>query len=163
MTFWPQDWTAILVPDAPLAELLVRATAIYWFLYLLMRLAGRRLLSQLAMSDMLVMLLLAVAVREGITGEHYTIGDGVICGVTIVAWNMIIDRLAFHFEWLRKPLRHSPIPIIQDGALLVENARDQLLTRQEIMQRLRNEGLTSIGQVRAAHMEPDGSFSVVPL
>lgn len=163
MTFWPEQWGPIFLPDAPIAELIVRGTALYFFLYVLMRIAGRRLFAQLAMSDILVMLLLAVAVREGITGDHYTVGDAAISAATILAWDVIIDRIAFHFPALRRPLRHRPIPIVKNGALIVENARAQLLTRQEIDARLREAGLTSLEQVEEAYMEPDGKLSVVPV
>lgn len=162
MTFWPTDWSRFLLPDAPIAELLARGTLIYWFLFLLMRLAGRRLLARLAMSDMLVMLLIAVAVREGITGGWRTIGDAVISAGTILAWDMLVDRVAYRFPRIRGPLRHKPLPIILHGELLVGNAREQLLTRQEIRERLHEEGLTRIGQVEAAWMEPDGTLSIVP-
>jgi uncharacterized membrane protein YcaP (DUF421 family) len=162
MSFWPRDWSAILLPDAPIAELLVRGTAIYFFLFVLMRIAGRRLIARLAMSDMLVMLLIAVAVREGITGDYYTLGDAGISAATILTWNLVIDRVAFSVPLLRRPLRHPPVTVIRDGRLLVENARSHLLTRMEIMARLREEGLTSLEQVREANMEPDGQISIVP-
>lgn len=162
MTFWPSDWAAILVPDAPIAELIVRGTLIYAFLYILMRMAGRRLFARLAMADILVMLLIAVAVREGITGEHYTVGDAAISGLTILGWDLIIDRLAFHVPAFRTTLRHKPLPIVKSGRLITANARDQLLTRSEIMARVHEEGLTSLDEVEEAYMEQDGSLSIVP-
>ncbi len=162
MTFWPDAWGPILLPEAPIAELLVRGTAIYVFLYFLMRVSGRRLFSRLAMSDILVMLLIAVAVREGMTGDHYGVGDAAISGATILGWDMLVDRLAYRFEWLRGSLRHQPVPIIRHGQLIVENARDNLLTRPEIMERVRAQGLSSLDQVEEGYLEQDGTFTIVP-
>jgi uncharacterized membrane protein YcaP (DUF421 family) len=162
MEIWPNDWGAILVPEGPVAELLVRGTVMYFFLYVLMRMAGRRLFARLAMSDILVMMLIAVAVREGITGEHYAIGDAMVSGATILAWDIIVDRIAFRFPSLRRTLRHRPVPIVRDGQLIVENARAHLLTRTEIMERVREEGLSALAQVQEAYMEPSGTLSIVP-
>ncbi len=161
MTFWPDSWSAILRPDAPIAELIVRATAIYLFLFVLLRVVGRRLLAGVSMSDILVVFLLAVAVREGISGGHRSVGDAAILAVVILAWDLVIDRLAFHVAWLRKILRQNPTRIIDHGDLLVENARALLLTRADITTKLHEQGVSSHAEVEEAWLEPDGSLSVV--
>jgi uncharacterized membrane protein YcaP (DUF421 family) len=161
MTFWPDSWSAILRPDAPVAELFVRATAIYLFLFVLMRVAGRRLLARFSMSDILVVFLLAVAVREGITGGHRSVGDAAILAVVILAWDLVIDRLAFHVKPLRNLLRHDPTRIIEHGDLLIDNARALLLTRAEITAKLHEQGVSSYAEVEEAWLEPDGRLSVV--
>lgn len=162
MSWWPESWTTVLVPDAPLAELLVRGTAVYFFLYAMMRVAGRRLLGRFSMSDTLVILLIAVALRDGITGPYQTVGDALISGAVILAWDLVVDRIAFHSDRARPILRHRSKPIILDGTLLAENARASLLTRTEILQNLRRYGVSSCEQVREAYLEADGSLTVVP-
>ncbi len=52
-SIWPNDWGAVLLPDASLVELLFRATTIYLFLYLLLRFAGRRVLDLLTRAESL--------------------------------------------------------------------------------------------------------------
>ncbi len=161
MTFWPTDWPAVFLPDAPVFELILRGTLIYLFLFLVMRLLGRRVFGGFALSDLLVALLLAVAVREGLTGGFRTIGDAFISGATIIFWDRFIDRLAFHVPPLRKLLRQHPTLLIRDGELIIENARSQLITRAEIEEKLRAKGIASMKEVLEARLEPDGSFSVV--
>lgn len=162
MEFWPQDWGAVFIPDGPIAELIARATAIYFLLFVLMRVGGRRLFAKLSMSDILLVLLLAVTVREAITGGFKTVGDAAILTITLLFWNRVIDRLAYHVPALRGPLRHQPLPIIREGKLVPQNVRANLLTETEIAQRLRESGLTSVSQVREAFLEQDGSLSIVP-
>lgn len=162
MSLWPTDWGAILAPQASLAELLVRGTLIYAFLFAAMRIAGRRLMGRFAMSDAVVMLLLAVAVREGLTGDHYGVADAAISGATVLGWDVLLDRAVFLLPFLRGPLRPDPVLIVQRGELNVENAREQLLTRADIMAQLRRHGLDSLDQVKEAYMEHDGSFTIVP-
>lgn len=159
--FWPEDWSAFLLPNAPIVELVVRGTLIYLFLILMMRVGGRRLFAKLSMADIIIMLVIAVAVRDGITGTYETVGDAVISGATIFAWNKAVDILTYHFPALRGPLRHSPLTIIHDGDIVLDNARDNLLTRTEIMEKLRAQGVASVEQVKEARLEPDGNFSVI--
>lgn len=161
MSWWPHSWRAVLVPDAPIAELVVRGSAIYLFLFALMRAAGQRLLARFAMSDILVVLLLAVAVREGLTGGHRTVGDAMVLALVILGWDLAIDRLAFHLPALRSILRHDPTLVVHQGHLVVENARALLLTRAEVLEKLHAQGVSSHDQVEDAWLEPDGSLSVV--
>jgi len=161
MDIWPDDWGAFLLPDAPIMELILRAALIYVFLFLIMRIQGRRVLGGFALSDLLVILLLAVAVREGLTGGFRTVGDASISATTILFCDRIIDRLAYSFPSWRTFLRQPPALLIQDGEILVENARRQLVTRSEIDEKLREQGVGSIQEVQEARLEPDGSLSVL--
>jgi uncharacterized membrane protein YcaP (DUF421 family) len=108
-----------------------------------------------------VTLLLAVAVREGITGGFRTVGDAVLSGGTILFCDRLVDRLAYHFRLPRKLLRQRPTLLIRDGELVIENARRQLVTRAEIDEKLRERGIASIRDVQEARLEPDGSLSIL--
>ncbi len=161
MSIWPTDWTGILLPDAPVMELVLRAGVIYVFLFVVMRIQGRRVFGGFALSDLLVTLLLAVAVREGITGGFRTIGDAMISGGTILVCDRLVDRLAYHFRLPRRLLRQRPTLLIRDGELVIENARRQLVTRAEINEKLREKGISSIRDVQEARLEPDGRISIL--
>lgn len=161
MEMWPDNWGAFLLPDAPVMELILRAALIYFFLFIIMRIQGRRVLGGFALSDLLVVLLLAVAVREGITGGFRTVGDASISSATILFCDRVIDRLAFSFPLWRRLLRQPPTLLIRDGEILIENARRQLVTRSEIDEKLRKKGIGSVQEVREARLEPDGSLSVL--
>jgi uncharacterized membrane protein YcaP (DUF421 family) len=161
MQWWPQNWGVIFALDAPFAELLVRGTIIYLFLFGIMRIIGRRLLGDFNMTDIVVTLLLAVAVRDGITGGYETVGDALVSGAVILGWDLALDRAAYRWQGLRSVLRHGPLPIIRDGELIVENARALLLTRSEVTEKLRGRGVTSYGEVKEAYLEPNGSLSVI--
>lgn len=160
MSWFPESWGQVLIPQAPVAELVVRGTVIYWFLFVVLRAGGRRLLGRFAMSDILAMLILAVAVRQGLTGSYDSVGDALISGAVILAWDLAIDEMAFRWGPFQKLLRYPPQTIIREGRLIVENARANLLTRTEVMEKLRDAGVASLDQVRAAYLEPDGSFNV---
>ena len=70
MPIVPSDW-GFLLPRGPLIELLIRPTVVYFFLLACLRLFARRQVSRLGLSDLLILFLLATAVRHGLTG-HYT-------------------------------------------------------------------------------------------
>ncbi len=162
MQWWPEAWAPILVPGAPIAELVVRVSAIYLFLWVFLRVMPTRQLGRFGVTDLLVLLLLASSVRMGLTGHHFTVGDAVISATILIAWDRALNALAYRFEPLRTLLRQDPIPIIEDGAVVRRNARRELLTEADIMEKLRERGIDSLGAVRKAYIEPDGRISVIP-
>ena len=62
------DWHALFRFDQPL-ELVVRGTAVYWFLFLLFRLVLRRDVGALGLADVLVVVLMADAIQNGMASE----------------------------------------------------------------------------------------------
>ena len=65
MQWWPEAWASILVPGAPVAELVVRVSAIHLFLWVFLRVMPTRQLGRFGVTDLLVLLLLAASVRMG--------------------------------------------------------------------------------------------------
>jgi uncharacterized membrane protein YcaP (DUF421 family) len=51
---------------------------------------------------------------------------------------------------------------VKDGKMLHDNMGKELLTQDELMSQLRQEGIHGISEVKAAYMEGDGHISVIP-
>ena len=143
------------------AELLVRGTLMYWFLFLVLRFILRRDTGNAGISDILFVVLLGDAAQNGMIGEGETVGDAVLLIAVLVVWNYALDFLGYHvrfFEWLTDP---PPICIIRDGRLLRRNMRREHLTDTEIEAKLRGEGIDDVRKVKRMFLESDGSFSVL--
>lgn len=161
ITFWPDHWAPILLPHAPIAELIVRGAAIYVFLWAVLRIAPRRQMSSFAVSDFLVLLLLATAVRDGLTGQHYGVGDAMITALVLIVMDRLLDALIWSFPAARGFLRAAPLEVIADGRLNERAMRKEKLTESELMEKLREHGVDEVGRVKRACIEPDGRLSVV--
>jgi uncharacterized membrane protein YcaP (DUF421 family) len=143
------------------AELLVRGTLMYWFLFLVLRFILRRDTGNAGISDILFVVLLGDAAQNGMIGDGETVGDAVLLISVLVAWNYLLDFLGYHvrfFEWLTDP---PPICLIRDGRLLRRNMRREHLTDTEIEAKLRGEGIDDVRKVKRMFLESDGSFSVL--
>ncbi len=163
MQWWPEAWAPILIPSAPVAELIIRVSAIYLFLWVFLRAMPTRQLGRFGITDLLVVLLLATSVRHGLTGRYFTVGDAMISATVLIIWDRIMNALAYYVKPLRRFLRHEPMPIVDQGAMVKQNARKELLTESDIMEKLREQGIDSLAQVRKAYVEADGRISVIPV
>lgn len=155
------DWAAIFGIDTPPLELLVRGTAMYLFLFLIFRVVIRRRIGAVGMADLLVLVIIADAAQNGMAGEYRSVTEGAILVGTIVAWNTFIDWLNFKVPALSGWLEPPPMLLVQQGRILHRNLRHEFVTEDELKAKLREKGIDDLSQVAEAHMESDGSVSVV--
>ena len=142
-------------------ELVLRGTLIYWMLFLLFRFVLRRDVGSIAIADMLVLVLIADASQNAMSGGYETVADGAVLVGTIAAWNWLFDFLTYRFPAVRRLIQAKPLRLIQDGKVLRRNLRKEMITQEELMSALRREGVEQIDQVRLATMESDGEITVV--
>jgi uncharacterized membrane protein YcaP (DUF421 family) len=142
-------------------ELLVRGSAMYWFLFLLFRFVLRRDTGSLAIADVLLLVLIADAAQNGMSGDYRSITDGFILVGTIAGWNLLVDWLGFHFKPLRHLLEPPELQLVRDGRILHANMRRELMTREDLMSKLRENGFEQLSEVKAAYMEGSGEISVL--
>jgi uncharacterized membrane protein YcaP (DUF421 family) len=161
MPIWPDNWAEILLPQAPLLESIVRASAIYLFAFLLFRIVLRREAGGLGISDLLVIILIAAATHTSMAGHAVSVFDGLVLVTTLVFWDFLLSFLAFRYSWFARMIRPPPVPIVRDGRLLWRNMRRELLTRKELEAQLRLHGVGSLDEVKEVRIESDGEVSVI--
>jgi uncharacterized membrane protein YcaP (DUF421 family) len=155
------DWAGVFGLSVPPLELIVRGSAMYLFLFLLFRVVVRRRVGAVGMADILVLVIIADAAQNGMSGEYKSVTDGAILVGTIVAWDYLIDWLNYRVPALRGWLEPPPLLLIRDGRILRRNLRHEFVTEDELKAKLRENGVTDIAQVREARMETDGQVSVL--
>jgi len=142
-------------------ELIVRGSAVYWFLFLIFRIILRRNVGSLAIADVLVLVVIADAAQNAMAGSYESVSDGFVLVGTIVLWNVALDFAAYRFAPLRRLLEPRPLPLVRNGRLLRHNLRKEFLTEDEVTAQLREKGIEDLAQVKQACMESDGQISVI--
>ena len=142
-------------------ELVVRGSAMYWFLFLLFRFVLRRDAGSIGIADVLLLVLIADAAQNAMAGGYESITEGCILVITIAGWNWLVDFASWRFPALRRVLEPRPLPLVREGRVLRRNMRREFLSMEELMAQLREHGIESLGDVRSATMENDGQISVI--
>jgi uncharacterized membrane protein YcaP (DUF421 family) len=155
------DWVQLFKPDTPPLEMIVRGSIVYLSLFSLLRFVLRREAGTIAMSDLLVIVLIADAAQNAMAGSYNSIPDGLLLVATIVFWSFALDWLAYHVPWMARFLHPPPLPLVRDGRLLRRNMRRELITEDELMSQLRQQGVENLESVQRASMEGDGRISVI--
>ena len=155
------DWHELFAITVSPLELVIRGTAIYWLLFLLFRFLLRRDVGSLGMADVLLLVLVADAAQNAMAGEYRSVTDGAVLVLTIVGWNVAIDRLTFRSAFAQRMLEPATIPLVRNGRILHGNMRREKIKREELDAQLREHGIEDVAQVKAAYLESDGALSVI--
>ena len=142
-------------------ELMLRGTLMYWFLFLVFRFVMRRDVGAIGVADVLLLVLIADASQNAMSGGYESVTDGVILVATIVGWNWLLDWAAFRFPAVRKLVEAPPLRLVHHGRVMRANLRRELMTLEELRSKLREQGITDFADVKLAYMEPDGQISII--
>lgn len=155
------DWGELFELSLSPIEIIVRGTAMYWFLFLLFRFVIRRDVGAVGIADVLLLVIVADASQNAMAGEYTSVTDGMLLVSVLIGWNYLLDWLSFNFEWFRRMVDPPALPLIKDGRILYRNMRRELITEDELWSRLRQNGVEKLAQVQYACMESDGQISVI--
>jgi uncharacterized membrane protein YcaP (DUF421 family) len=154
------DWKTAFVPSVHLAEIFLRGTIVYLFIFFLLRIL-RRQAGAIGISDLLVVVLIADAAQNAMASEYKSITEGLFLVATIVFWDYALDWLGYRFPKVQRLLHPSPLLLVKDGRMLRRNMRQEMITEEELMGLLREQGVESVKEVKKCHLEGDGHISVI--
>lgn len=142
-------------------EIVLRGTVMYWFLFLLFRFGLRRDVGSIGIADLLLLVLIADASQNAMSGAYESIAEGCLLVATIAGWNYGLDWASYHFPRLRKFVEPAPLLLISQGRMLRKNMRKELITTEELWAKLREQGVSELSEVASAFMESSGEISVL--
>src|SRR3954468_1699586 len=109
---WRIDWGRLFVPEMSVPEILIRGTLIYLALCLLLRVVLKRQAGKVALSDLLVVALVAGVCRNPLVRDTKSIPDGLSIVAVVLAWSFALDWLSYHSCLVHRLLHPQPIPLI---------------------------------------------------
>jgi uncharacterized membrane protein YcaP (DUF421 family) len=146
----------------PWWEIILRTAVVYVVVLVLLRVAGKRELGQMSPVDLVVILVIANAVQNAMTGGDNSLIGGVIAATTLVAMNLAFSRVSHRIPYLEHLFESDPTPLIQDGKQIKRNLERENVEMDELMMAAREHGIDDIEGVGAAYLERDGSISIIP-
>ncbi|HEY9747551.1 MAG TPA: YetF domain-containing protein [Allocoleopsis sp.] len=156
------EWRELFVPNLSLVELFIRGSLVYLVLFAILRSLPSRQLGSLAITDLLVVVLFAEAAQNAMARDYTSITEGAVLIGSVIFWSYALNWLGFRFPVVQQFLNPPPLLLVKQGHLQRRNMRRELITEDELMSQLRQQGIESVADVKAAYMEADGTISVIP-
>jgi uncharacterized membrane protein YcaP (DUF421 family) len=143
-------------------DLVIRATVVFFFIFFVTRVAGRRELSALEPFDLILLVVLGDLVQQGITQSDQSVTGTLIVISTITLLSIAVSWVSFRSGKVRLVTEGEPIILVQDGEIIERNLRRERLTHGDLEEEARRQQVTSLGDIRWAILEREGTISVIP-
>src|SRR4029077_12691652 len=79
----------------------------------------------------------------------------------VLGWDPVVDRLRRGSRGIARWLSGEGIMLINHGVILDAHAHKAGISRDDLLQALREHGVANVKDVRLAVLEPDGAISVI--
>lgn len=136
-------WPDIFDLQLSVGDKIIRAVLIYLFLVAALRVVGKRELGQSNTLDLVVLLLVANAVQNGIIGNDVS----VIGALTLFAVNELFSRTAYAFPLVSRVLEGNPSVLIRDGKPVRRALFHAGISLPELRAIARRQGFVDLGEV----------------
>jgi uncharacterized membrane protein YcaP (DUF421 family) len=143
-------------------DLVLRAAAVFVFVFIVTRLMGKRELGSLEPFDLILLVVLGDLVQQGVTQDDYSVTGAFIVISTMALMTVGTSYLSFRFRPLRRVLEGEPVVLMENGRPIERNLRRERLTLEELAEKARLEQVESLDDVRLAVLESNGDISIIP-
>lgn len=121
---------------------------------LLLRLAGRKSISQMTLAQTIVMISIGTIIVQPIVEK--SVMKAVLGAAIFVISSILIEVLEVKFNFFEKFITGKAKIVIENGTLNTKNLKKLRLTVDQLEMRLRNHGISNIGDIKIATIEPNG-------
>ena len=140
-------------------DLALRSIALYAFVFVLMRVVGRRELSSLQPFDLVLLIVLGDSIQQGLTQDDYSVVGALIVVGTIAVLQVATSYLAFRLPVLRPVFDGQPIVVVEDGKPVEKNLHRERLSIEDLMEEARQQQIASLDEIQWGVLETSGSMS----
>lgn len=142
-------------------DIVLRATAMYFALFLLFRLLGKRELAQMTPFELVVLIVFGDLIQQGVTHNDFSLTGAILAISTMAFWALALSWLTYWVPKSESLLDGEPRVIVRDGQIVRENLRRDRLTRAEIFSEMRLAGIARLSDVAWGILEPQGKMSFI--
>lgn len=143
-------------------DLVIRATVVFLFVFLVTRVVGRRELSQLEPFDLILLVVVGDLVQQGVTQSDESVTGALIVIATITVLSIAVSWVSFRSRRVRAITEGEPIVLVQDGRPIERNMRRERITLEDIQEEARQAQIASVADLRWAILEDGGRISCIP-
>lgn len=140
-------------------DIVLRASAIFILLYVLLRLYGKRQLGQMTPFEFVALVVIGDFVQQAITHNDFSVTGGVLAVATFGFWSLVLGWISYRSDTMRRLLEGEPRILIRDGRMLDKVLERDKVTEAEVLSEMRLAGIARIDEVEWGILEPSGKIS----
>jgi len=142
-------------------DIVIRASVMFAVMYLLLRLLGKRELTQMTPFELVVLIVMGDLIQQGVTHNDFSLTGATLAITTFGFWSLILAWLSHRFRKAEKLLDGEPAVLVRDGDILGGNLDSNRITMSELEAEMRLAGIAHLREVAWAILEPEGKISFI--
>ncbi|MFV8323971.1 DUF421 domain-containing protein [Flavobacterium sp. LB3P21] len=142
-------------------DIILRSTAVYFFMVIALRLFGKKELSQLNTADVILILLISNSVQNAMVGNNTSLYGGIAAATVLFTINFILKKLMYKYPKFSDFMQEKPEILIHNGNLDFKTLSKLNITSDELKEAMREHGIEYFKDVKLAMLEIDGNISII--
>lgn len=144
-----------------IARTAIISVVAYVGLVLMLRVAGNRPLTQLNAFDFIVNVAIGSTLATVMLNKDVVLADGLLTFAMLIGLQLAISYLSRRSSTFNKAIKTSSVLLFYNGEFLESEMKKHFLSKDELLQAVRSQGIGSLEQVKAIILETNGKFSVI--
>ncbi len=140
---------------------ILRTLVLYVFIILAIRLMGKRQISDMQPSELVVTLVVSDIASLPMQNTSQPLLSGVIPVLVLVSLEIATSVIMMKSRRIRRLVCGSPVVVIKDGELLQREMRRLRLTTEDLFAQLRQQDVFTLDDVQYCIVETNGTVSVL--
>ncbi len=140
---------------------IIRTLLLYCFIIFAIRLMGKRQISDMQPSELVVTLVISDIASLPMQNTSQPLLSGIIPVIVLVALEIVTSVFMMKSKRFRRMICGSPVVVISDGKLLQKEMRRLRLTTDDLFALLRQQNIFSPEDVQYCIVETNGTVSVL--
>jgi uncharacterized membrane protein YcaP (DUF421 family) len=141
----------------------IKATVVFFVLWAIIRVSGRRTLGEMTAFDFVLFLIIGGSTQRAITGQDYSLINALLLVATFVTLDIGLSIVETRWPAMRPILNAQPMILVENGYLLTRRTRRARITEGNILEAARRlHGLERMEQIKFAILESTGAITIVP-
>lgn len=143
-------------------EPVIRGVVMYFFLLIVIRIAGKRTLAEITAFDLILLLIISESTQQALVGNDFSLTNAFILIITLVSIDIALSILKQRSWRFDKWIEGTPVVIMKDGVVLREVLRKSRIDETDILEAARKlRGLERLDQIKFAILEKDGGITII--
>lgn len=137
-----------------------RIAVMYFTSVFFMRIAGKRAVAQLEVSELVTSFMVSEIACMPITDPDVSLLSAIIYSATVIAFEIILTKASIRKAFFKHMVIGKPDFLVVKGKLDADTLKKADVSLSELVSAMRKEGIEALDKVNYAIQEPDGTISM---
>lgn len=144
-------------------DTVLRSLFVYTFLIIILRISGKRTLSEATTFDFVLLLIIGESTQQALLGDDFSLTNAGIVITTLLLIDIILASIKHRFKLFDGVLEGKPLVLMDKGKLLTKRMAKEKIDKEDILEAARKmQGIGRLDQIEYAVLEKTGGITIIP-